>query len=273
MPPPADAPDNCCICIEPLTNRATLLPCGHSFDAQCIRPWLQRQDAIDHGVTCPLCRYTIGKIKYNFGPDESYEEDDILDYLAEFPINGNRGELLPVPARRHSSMSYINDIFPGLELTDQQIEHIQEDFYLLDEYEPTYTSLQERWTDEPASRIVDVREPPHSSAEYALRRHRPTRFHTRDEDLDAENRRYHQENRRYEESRRYAGSDSRMYPPRSIHIPRPHYYGAESWDRRDPRYISPEARRDYYGTESRDRRHPRYISREEWDRRYSRRRL
>jgi len=31
----------CSICIEDLTKKAVQLPCGHTFDIGCIKPWLE----------------------------------------------------------------------------------------------------------------------------------------------------------------------------------------------------------------------------------------
>ncbi|KAI5801343.1 hypothetical protein EDC01DRAFT_781048 [Geopyxis carbonaria] len=47
----------CAICINPLTTDiATVLPCGHIFDATCIRDWGMACAAAGYEVTCPSCR-------------------------------------------------------------------------------------------------------------------------------------------------------------------------------------------------------------------------
>jgi hypothetical protein len=52
----------CRICLEPLSNRATVQPCGHAFDLGCIRRWIAM---IRPGIkTCPLDRTPIRELKY-----------------------------------------------------------------------------------------------------------------------------------------------------------------------------------------------------------------
>lgn len=45
--------DSCCICLEPITERAITVPCNHySFDFTCITLWLTIN------TTCPLCKHS-----------------------------------------------------------------------------------------------------------------------------------------------------------------------------------------------------------------------
>jgi len=43
----------CTICCEDLKDKATLLPCGHLFDKDCIMPWLTQHNQ------CPVCRFEL----------------------------------------------------------------------------------------------------------------------------------------------------------------------------------------------------------------------
>ena len=45
----------CPVCVEELSlgKKAMFMPCGHSFDPDCLMPWLK-----DHN-TCPVCRHEL----------------------------------------------------------------------------------------------------------------------------------------------------------------------------------------------------------------------
>jgi E3 ubiquitin-protein ligase RNF115/126 len=43
----------CSVCFEEMKEKATMLPCGHMYDRECIEPWLK-----DHNV-CPTCRHEL----------------------------------------------------------------------------------------------------------------------------------------------------------------------------------------------------------------------
>jgi len=45
----------CPICMDELKigKKAIFMPCGHTFDPDCLLPWLK-----DHN-TCPVCRYEL----------------------------------------------------------------------------------------------------------------------------------------------------------------------------------------------------------------------
>ncbi|KNE68508.1 hypothetical protein AMAG_12682 [Allomyces macrogynus ATCC 38327] len=55
--PKSLAPDATCpICTEPLDEKdsdARSLPCGHTFDRECVVPWLELRN------TCPMCRLEL----------------------------------------------------------------------------------------------------------------------------------------------------------------------------------------------------------------------
>eukprot|EP00347_Sterkiella_histriomuscorum_P013642 403363936 len=43
----------CTICCEDLVDKATMLPCGHMFNKECISEWLHQHNQ------CPVCRYEL----------------------------------------------------------------------------------------------------------------------------------------------------------------------------------------------------------------------
>jgi hypothetical protein len=60
-------PPKCTIFWEPFTTRATLMPCGHEFDRECILPWFQAIIQENHWratLTCPLCRQRATLIRH-----------------------------------------------------------------------------------------------------------------------------------------------------------------------------------------------------------------
>jgi hypothetical protein len=52
---PPDAPEDCSICYEPMTDSpdspTRTTPCGHQFHEECLQEWLSRGS-----YTCPVCR-------------------------------------------------------------------------------------------------------------------------------------------------------------------------------------------------------------------------
>ena len=48
---------NCVICLEPISNDAGVIDCGHIFCAKCIKQWCEQSSS------CPLCRKEITEIK------------------------------------------------------------------------------------------------------------------------------------------------------------------------------------------------------------------
>lgn len=59
--------DLCPICLEPITSLSKVLPCGHQFDYECIRLWLEQisQEA-GASITCPFCRQSIETMLFDF---------------------------------------------------------------------------------------------------------------------------------------------------------------------------------------------------------------
>lgn len=43
----------CTICCEDLKEKATMLPCGHMFNKECIGEWLHQHNQ------CPVCRHEL----------------------------------------------------------------------------------------------------------------------------------------------------------------------------------------------------------------------
>jgi hypothetical protein len=43
----------CAVCHEDLTEKATLMPCGHLFNKECIEEWLKQHNQ------CPVCRHEL----------------------------------------------------------------------------------------------------------------------------------------------------------------------------------------------------------------------
>lgn len=43
----------CTICCEDLKDKATLMPCGHLFNKECICEWLKQHNQ------CPVCRHEL----------------------------------------------------------------------------------------------------------------------------------------------------------------------------------------------------------------------
>lgn len=67
--------DVCTICLEPVTERAVVVPCNHlSFDFLCLISWLQEK------ASCPLCKTSVTQVQYNWsGPDDftTYDVSDL----------------------------------------------------------------------------------------------------------------------------------------------------------------------------------------------------
>ena len=43
----------CTICCEDLNEKATMLPCGHLFNKECVVEWLEQHNQ------CPVCRHEL----------------------------------------------------------------------------------------------------------------------------------------------------------------------------------------------------------------------
>ena len=57
----------CTVCCEDLTDKATLLPCGHLFNKECIEEWLKQHNQ------CPVCRHELPT------DDREYEERKVRE--------------------------------------------------------------------------------------------------------------------------------------------------------------------------------------------------
>jgi len=71
--------ENCAICRDLLRTSETLTtPCGHTFHAQCLLEWTNRQA---FHATCPYCRQLIGDKK------REVENEPLLPFLVRnYPI-------------------------------------------------------------------------------------------------------------------------------------------------------------------------------------------
>ena len=52
-PEPEEEPEECPVCLDPLTGATATLVCGHLFCKDCIADWARSQ------TTCPTCRATL----------------------------------------------------------------------------------------------------------------------------------------------------------------------------------------------------------------------
>lgn len=65
--------ENCCICLESMSNEIRRTACGHEFCCDCIEKWFLEN------TTCPMC-------KRDFADDSGY---DLIDTQTNEPINSN----------------------------------------------------------------------------------------------------------------------------------------------------------------------------------------
>ena len=65
----------CTICLDPLKKYAvTILPCGHSFHAQCMM-----ETILKHNVKCPMCRTPRARaLDADYSSDGEMDENTIL---------------------------------------------------------------------------------------------------------------------------------------------------------------------------------------------------
>ena len=69
------AADDCVICLDSISERATIVPCDHSnFDLLCLLNWLEQRP------TCPLCKRQAQTIRYGKGGSR-----DVKIYLVPQP--------------------------------------------------------------------------------------------------------------------------------------------------------------------------------------------
>lgn len=61
-------PETCCICLEPITERAVAVPCNHlQFDFICLAAWAQEHPK------CPLCNTTLTSIEYDWAAPHDFK--------------------------------------------------------------------------------------------------------------------------------------------------------------------------------------------------------
>jgi len=78
-----DAP-KCTICWETFSSRATLMPCGHTFDFECILPWFQSVvQASRRGIIlpCPICQQHAKFIRHSYTPSGRFSTMDLIMYF------------------------------------------------------------------------------------------------------------------------------------------------------------------------------------------------
>jgi hypothetical protein len=61
---PVEPSTHCSICLEPFDNRAVVKPCGHNFDLECIRIWLNQTSS--WGTQCPVCKTKMAEVQHDF---------------------------------------------------------------------------------------------------------------------------------------------------------------------------------------------------------------
>ena len=68
----AESPGHCTICFDEITTLCILQPCDHTFDLDCLMPWLvsvYRESHDEPALRCPLCRQTIDTIRHSITGD------------------------------------------------------------------------------------------------------------------------------------------------------------------------------------------------------------
>ena len=60
--------DDCCICMDNITNDGFKTKCKHGFHRNCLKKWLQNDSR------CPLCRTEIGRVKKKQPVAQTYVE-------------------------------------------------------------------------------------------------------------------------------------------------------------------------------------------------------
>lgn len=108
QPGAVQEPPKCTICWEPFTTRATLMPCGHEFDRECILPWFQAIIQENHwGVilTCPLCRQRATLIRHAYTSSSDFETLNLIMHFLRTgrtesgasPVSSSTAPSLPRP--------------------------------------------------------------------------------------------------------------------------------------------------------------------------------
>lgn len=94
--------DNCCICLDPMSDEARKTLCGHEFCSACIEKWFLEN------TTCPIC-------KNDFSETADY---DLIDTQTNLPIN-NR------PEEPTASNLTIRSIIRRLDIIGSILDEIQ----------------------------------------------------------------------------------------------------------------------------------------------------
>ena len=47
--------ENCCICLDPLDKKITMVNCKHIFHKKCINKWINESYKNNNKLKCPLC--------------------------------------------------------------------------------------------------------------------------------------------------------------------------------------------------------------------------
>ena len=89
--------DNCVICLEDFNNgdKLTVLPCGHEFHKQCIRPWL-----LTRSTLCPICKMSVVKKDVDddaiIGDDNENESNGTDDIESQSTASNETSLLAPL---------------------------------------------------------------------------------------------------------------------------------------------------------------------------------
>lgn len=71
--------EECMICLNTLERRATIIPCGHTFDYACIKRWITGGERAAR--LCPCCRGYMTQLGTKFRNHSSYTFEPIIDKL------------------------------------------------------------------------------------------------------------------------------------------------------------------------------------------------
>lgn len=123
--------DTCVICLDTVSERATLSPCRHeSFDFLCLLSWLQERSS------CPLCKAEAKSVEYNrrsvvdfqiyeVTPTLHHTPAGILAAPAFFPASSSRRQLQtsrqPRSSRRPPHFSPAKAILPRKQIYRLQL--------------------------------------------------------------------------------------------------------------------------------------------------------
>ena len=69
----ADKDNACPVCLSDITDLAVALPCGHSYDKECL------ETALTNDGRCPKCRAAVGEMRHGFKADGTSETKAVAD--------------------------------------------------------------------------------------------------------------------------------------------------------------------------------------------------